>query len=222
METHRKRTQTLLVLVPHRDVRQEMRKYSESLFMAGFAGAYLFPWAAPLAVLSRPLNADELKHCARAVREASLSAGDGRINAAEIDITAFPGCRNGESRSALLGLRLDPFLTGDVIGKKLLEGSHTEGAEVRSSRRRIKKLEMMFFSPLIIGACLLPSAEFDKAALPPAPQLSFRAAAAANMIWRPMEAVVPLQGAGGADSGGFGCKWKIGKPCWLAPVRKKS
>jgi hypothetical protein len=194
--------QTFLVLLPHRDIRLVLRKNSDSLFKAGFSGAYLFPWAAPLALLSRPLTAEELKHCARAVREASLSTGDGRINAAETCTAAFLVNADTENCPALLGLRLDLALPSDVFGSD---------AKITS-----------VFSPPILGVCLLPSAQYDTAALPPVPKVSFRAAAVANMIWQPMEAVVSQQGAAVTDSGSFGCKWKIRKPCWLAPIRKKS
>ena len=207
--------QTLLALVPHRDVRLLLRKYSGSLFKAGFAGAYLFPWVTPLAALSRPLSADELKNCARALREASLTAENGKINAVETDIAAFSG-------QALLGPRLDLAISSDVFGEKLLQRPHTEITESQRVRRKAKDLKITPISPLIIGACLLPSAEFDKAALPPAPQLSFRAAAVANMIWQPLEEEACSPGASSSASGSIGYKWKIGKLCWLGAVKKRT
>lgn len=167
-----------LVLVPHRDARLMMRKYSDALFKAGFSGAYCFPWVTPLAAASRPLTADELKNCARALRDASLASG-GKITAGEISAVSFHG-------EALFGPRLD----------------------ISPNAFDCKKIASIF-SPLVIGACLMP----DATTLPPPPKLSFRAAAVANMQWRPVQTE--------NDSRVIGYKWKIGKLCWLPAVRKK-
>jgi hypothetical protein len=186
MKTEKQRTQIFMVLVPHRDTRLTLRKYSDALFKAGFAGAYQFPWVAPLAVLSRPLTSDELKNFARSIRE---STGGGKIIADEWTRTAFlPG---GET--TLFGLRLDLSLAKDTPGsQKIIE----------------------FFSPPVIGACLLSAG--DATAPPPPPALSFRAAAVANMFWRPLHA------GGEKPDAIIGYKWKIGNLRWLAAARKKA
>jgi hypothetical protein len=189
LETQKKRTQIFLVLVPHRDIRLVLRNYSNALFKEGFAGAYHFPWVAPLAALSRPLNRKELKHCAGVLRNA---AEGGKFNAGEVSRIAFPK----EGGTELFGPLLNLALPHDTGGEKAA----------------------YLFPLTVIGACLLDA---DRAAnapaslpsppiIPAAPRLSFSAAAAANLYWRPIK-------AGGAVTG---CKWKIGPLCWLPPVRK--
>ena len=165
-----------LVLVPHRDVRLVLRNYSNSLFGAGYSGAYHFPWVAPLALLSQAFNTDELKNCAHILREA---VGEGKINSCEASSCVFA------ADTALFGPRIDIGILPDSLG----------GAAKKATE---------FFTQPIIGACLLSSAE-NAAFLPPPPQISFRAAAVANMYWRPMKT--------GASVVGY--KWKIGKLCWL-------
>jgi hypothetical protein len=56
------------VLVPHRDCLPALDDYRRRLFAAGFEGAWSFPAAAPLARLSRPLDAGELKTAASELR----------------------------------------------------------------------------------------------------------------------------------------------------------
>ena len=172
--TQEKHKSIYLVLVPHRDVRLVLRNYSAALFRAGFSGAFCFPWAAPLAAVSQALNNAELKNCSRALREIAGS----KICAEQAAACAFEG-------AALFGPRIDidglPGALADTAGKV------TET-----------------FPRLVIGACLLQAAEAGSAALPAPPQLSFRAAALANMYWK------------SADKGGaFGARWKIGNLCWL-------
>ena len=190
METQKQHSQIFLVLVPHRDVRLVLRNYSAALFKAGVAGAYHFPWAAPLAVLSHPFNADELKHCARYIREA---AGGGRINAVEAASLTFPALDQTVEGCTLFGPRLDITIPPNAFG---------------SGASKVTCL----FSPPVIGACLTP----ETSTLPPPPQLSFRAAAVANMFWRSMFSYAGMQ-----YSGATGYKWKIGKLYWLPAVRKK-
>jgi hypothetical protein len=168
-----------LVLVPHRDVRLVLRNYSASLFRAGFSGAFCFPWAAPLAALSRALNDAELKNCARVLREALGS----KICAGQPGTCAF-------GNEALFGPRID---IGD------LSGVLTDAAG---------KVTEIFPQP-VIRACLLQANEAENAAFPPPPELSFRAAAVANLHWRRTD-----------EGGALGVKWKIGKLCWLPPARK--
>jgi hypothetical protein len=53
-----------------------LREYRRSLFAAGLAGAYSFPFAAPLALLARPLAAPALKEAAAGLRRV---LGNGKI-----------------------------------------------------------------------------------------------------------------------------------------------
>jgi len=173
-----KNTRIFLVLVPHRDIRLVLRNYSADLFKAGFAGAYHFPWAAPVASLSRALDDAELKNCARVLREAVGS----KICADKAGTCAF-----GED--ALFGPCIDIGDLSDVL--KNVTGKVTE-----------------IYPQPVIGSCLLSASDTENAALPAPPQLSFRAAAAANMYWRRKD-----------EGGVLSVKWKIGKLFWLPSGR---
>jgi hypothetical protein len=147
--------QIFLVLVPHRDTRLVLRNYSAALLKKGFTGAYCFPWVSPLAVLSRPLNPQELKNIANAIRK---SAKDGKFNAEGMCTMPFPP---EEKNSFLSGPRLDFTIPRDLLADGI--GN--------------------FFSQTVIGARIL-SDEKDMGALPCPPKLSFSAAAIANMVWQ--------------------------------------
>jgi len=165
MKIHKNDKQILLVLVPHRDTRVELRKYSDLLLKAGLTGVYQFPLAAPLASLSQPLNANELKYLTRSLRE---NTGSGKITAAETSITAFPP----DGKDTLFGPRLDSTVLINMFGDAAV---------------KIKNL----FSPLIIGTYFVPDSSSHNLRLiekiPPV-LLSFRAGAVANMIWQPFQA----------------------------------
>ena len=197
MKTEKQHTQILLVLVPHRDVRLALRNYSAALFKAGFDGAYHFPWAAPLAALSRPLDTDELKLTSRVLRKA---AGVEKIIAAETSTAVFSSYADGFK---LFGPRLNLVIPPETFG----------GGNSETINDTIASKIICLFSPVVIGACLLPETEAENTILPPPPLLSFRAAATANMYWKPFN----LTGTGG---GALGYKWKIGNLCWLPAVRK--
>jgi len=166
-----------LVLVPHRDVRQEMRKYSASLFTAGFPGAFCFPWAAPLAALSQALNEEELKHFSRVLRE-------------------IIGSKLYADKAAVCALEKET-LFGPLIDIGDFSGAPGNAAE---------KVTKIFPHP-VIGSCLLTSCA-ESADLPAPPQLSFSAAAVANMHWTRTD-----------EGGAFSVKWKIGKLFWLPAAR---
>ena len=163
-----------LVLVPHRDVRLVLRNYSALLFRAGFSGAFCFPWSAPLAALSRALDDVELKNCARVLREALGS----KICAGQPGVCAF-------ENESLFGPRIEIGGLPDAL---------TNMAE---------KVTEIFPRP-VIGVCLLPADEAENAALPPPPELSFRAAAVANLYWQRTD-----------EGGALSVKWKIGNLRWL-------
>jgi hypothetical protein len=182
-------TKIFLVLVPHRDVRLVLRNHSAALFKAGFDGAFHFPWVAPLFALSRPFNEGELKHAARVLRDI---AGKGKISAAQAAAADFPINENG---AVIFGPSLNLTIDSETLG----------------ASKKIKSV----FSPPVTGS-LLCDTGFDYSAIPAPPQLSFRAAAVANMYWR------PLRNHAGEQPGGIiGYKWKIGKLCWLAAVKNK-
>jgi len=182
--THKKSKKLFLVLVPHRDIRLVLRKYSASLFKAGFAEAYNFPWVAPLAAISRALDDAQLKHFSRFLREA---AGE-KIRAGKAAFCAFQD-------AALFGPSVELGNLSDILGKGALKNAAEKVTEI--------------FPDPVIGTCLLRPSHVENAALPEPPQLSFRAAAAANFFWKSEE-------KGGAVS----VKWKIGKLFWLPAAGK--
>jgi hypothetical protein len=193
-------TLKLLVLIPHRDAVLPLRAWSASLFRAGFVGAWSFPHAAPLALLSRFLSAEELKRSARALREQTL-AGErqGRVKTGPLSCASFPpfppdrpggGAGNAAVFGPLLDLEIPPAFF-EMSGKVLYR-----------------------FSPLTLGAALVGDAALSEAAAPPPPQLSFRAAALANMAYRPLFAGNGAP-ADSASASAYSFEWKIGKLYWL-------
>lgn len=178
----------MLVMVPHRDARGALRKYSDELVRDGITGVYRFPLAVPIAALSKPLTPDELKNCARILRDAA-GAGGGKFSAKEEDVCPFPARKNAAA-SVLFGPRLDLKIPSGIFS---------------NVTQKIKR----FFSPLIIGAFLMPKdheVQLHAAHMREMPE--FRAAAAANMLWQPVQT--------DTNSGGeTAYKWKIEKLCWL-------
>jgi hypothetical protein len=176
----------LLVMVPHRDARLPFRKWSGSLFAAGLEGAWSFPWVVPLAQLDRSLTGEELKALAHTLRQ--------EINKVGSKLTALAPVR---------GILSDEV---SIYGPSLplnLSDNFYETISSAVTRR---------FSPLVLGAALLhgPLPE----ALPTPPQISFRAAALANMNCH----FSPL-GEGG--DGGHLAEWKTGKLYWLPRPRNE-
>ena len=174
MITQKKLKKIFLVLVPHRDVRLILRNYSASLFRAGFSGAFCFPWASPLAALSRALDDAELKNCSRVLRKAL----GGKIRAGKAAACAF-------EEAALFGPCIEINGLPDALTD--MSGKVTE-----------------VFPRPVIGACLLSANEAENAALPPPPELLFRAAAVANLYWQRND-----------EGGALSVRWKIGNLCWL-------
>jgi hypothetical protein len=196
----------LLVFIPHWDARRLLRKWSASLFSAGCEGAFSFPWVSPLAALTRPLNAEELKHCAAVLREDSLADGkDGKISCGTAASLIFPPDNFCNGDASIIG----PLLNLDVS-----DAAFTPGAAQKIAYR---------FPYLVAGSCLVWGqtplhGDAAKAPFPPVPPISFRAAAIANMSYRPLRAA---NGGGAADDGGCSFEWRIGRYCWLPPVKKR-
>jgi len=206
----RKRSKTIfLVLVPHQDVRLELRKYSDSLHNT--EKVYPFPLIAPLAVLSKPLNPDELKKISRSLRN---NLGTNKIITGKPSITAIP--INNKNMN-LFGLKID-FTFPECITQR--HGEH--GGEYKDSF--IQKIKTLF-SPLLIGLFLVPEVNEQQlrasrtegsmspceklkynSTVPPFDKLSFRAAAIANMTW---------EESGLDEKGKVIFEYKIGKLCWL-------
>jgi len=158
MKTDKPQRQIYLVLVPHRDIRFVFKDYSLNLYKKGFYGAFHIPWIAPLAAISKPFNADELKNCARIIKT-SLK-GD-KIFASDAAAVPFPLNKRNYS---IYGPKLDIYLPPEVLSEA-------------------EKKIIYAFSPTVIGTLLPDGSETE--ALPPPPKVSFRAAAVANMYLFP-------------------------------------
>jgi len=187
METENRRGQTFLVLVPHRDARGELRKNCDSMIKAGLTDVYSFPYIAPLASLSRALNSEELRQIAHSLRK---NLGSGKIQAEEWDAAAvFPRC---EKNLALIGPKLNIYIPQNVFSQ---------------AEKKINAL----LSPPVIGCFLIKDdKELSSLLEIPREKLEFRAAAIANMLWRPLQA-----------NGEIYYKWKIGKLYWLPRPQKR-
>jgi hypothetical protein len=187
----------LAVLVPHRDSRRLAEARRSSLFAAGFTGAWSFPAVAPLARLSRPLTAPELKALAASLREAVLAGGrDGRIATGEPADLQCPGVDGGlEGALRFWGPSLDlPVPAWEDIRAIETAESPAGMSSVYSP-----------FSAAVLCAALVPGGVPPGVSLPVIPALSFRAAAVANM------AVIPLT----AGAAGYSFRWRIGPLFWL-------
>ena len=193
-------------MVPHQDVRGELRKFYDKLIKNGLKGVYRFPLVVPMAELSHSLTQEELKSIAGAFRNV---LGTEKIQLTETATMAF----SPEAEElTLFGHRLAPDGPAGIFD---------------SCANKIISL----FSPLLIGAFLVPRCKMEKSedakqqlrasALRTSrfdacedfdiPLISFRAAAVANMYWRPIQI-----------NGVTAFKWKIGKLCWLPSARKKT
>jgi hypothetical protein len=175
-----------LVMVPHRDVRLPLRAWSGSLFAAGLEGAWSFPWVIPLAQLYRPLTSEELKALARSLRNEINKIGGKLTAEAPVPLPLF-----GEV-----------LVYGPSLPLNLFDNFYETVSD--ASMRR--------FSPMVLGAALLHGPLPDD--LPAPPQISFRAAALANMNCR----FSPLDDGG---KGGHLAEWKIGKLYWLPRMKKE-
>ena len=157
----RRHKQTFLVLVPHKDVRGELRKYGDLMLKAGLTDVYSFPYITPLSSLSRALNTEELKQIAQSLRK---NIGNNKILAEGDAVAVFP-CY--EKELSLNGPRLNI-----AIPQNVFEGG-------------IKKITDIF-SPLVIG-CFLTKENKKLSLEIPREKIAFRAAAVANMYWQPLQ-----------------------------------
>jgi len=185
MKTEIKRQKlTFLVLVPHKDVRGELRKCGDLMLKTGLTDVYPFPYVVPLASISQALNTEELKQIAHSLRK---TAGSDKISTEGDGIISFPGYEKDLS----------------------LAGPSLNIAKARNVLDGIKKITAIF-SQFVIG-CFLTKDNKKLISLQEIPRekLAFRAAAVANMYWRPLQI-----------EGEICYKWKIGKLCWLPRPQK--
>jgi hypothetical protein len=199
LKTERRSPARILLLLPHRDTDRALGDYRRRLFAGGLSGAWSFPGAVPLAILTRPLTAGELGELARSLREASL-AGGGWFQTGEpvqaplpVEARAFPPAL------ALYGPRLG--FRGERPFPFPPEKPGPDFVPQAVSR--------WFPHPVLAAALVRELPPGFRAPEPPA--LAFRAAALANMVYRPL--------AGGEED--FSFEWRIGRPVWLPPVKLK-
>ncbi|MDR0403257.1 MAG: hypothetical protein LBH35_06675 [Treponema sp.] len=185
MKTDRAGFFLFAVLVPHRNAVFVIEQFRQKLFAAGFDGAFSFPAAAPLALLSRPLAGAELKAAAADLRKL-LGSGKITLAAAPKESPALAADSFSPEGPSFFGPRLDmpfPALPASAV---------------------LARREKPVLAPAVLGRggaerpC--PAAE-----LPSPPELSFRAAALANL------GVYPA-GNGEAD---YSYTWEMGRLYWL-------
>jgi hypothetical protein len=179
-------------------VRFSLRKWSGRLFAAGFDGAWSFPWLIPLALLSLPFGAAELKSLALTLRGQTLAGNnEGKFKTGTAAGTNFP---KNAAEAGDTGGRL---VFGPLLYPELADLSFPESASGKILYR---------FSPVVLGSGLLGGSDespgFPSGDSQP-PALSFRAAAVANMNFRSLP----------CGDGNYSCEWEIGKFCWLPAVR---
>jgi len=188
----------LLALVPHRDVRAALRAWSASLFSAGLPGAWSFPRVIPLAALNRPLSDAELKSRALMLRQ-TVNLSGGKFIA-------------GPPAVAALSANVSVF--GPALNITLPDGffDFEDDAPVTAGAPTPAGVVIRRVPQPVIGSALC-----DAASPPcnnrPAPPVSFRAAALANMTFR------PLFSHNEAENN-YSFEWEIGKLFWL-PAPKK-
>ena len=199
MGTEKKSSGIFLVIVPHRDVRNEAQKYSSLLLNSGLKNVYSFPLVSPVAALSRPLDAEELKKTAHSLKDAM---GNNKMYSKDAYSSSFADVFNLEDHLSAPGKTVNIF---SLFGLRL-ETEITEDAFSCIDKKLIK-----FFSPLLIGMFLIPEPfkkfsdfmEKNQERLR-SPFLSFRSCAVSNMRWQSFE-----------KNGETVFIWKIEKLFWL-------
>ncbi|MDR3147461.1 MAG: hypothetical protein LBU00_03670 [Treponema sp.] len=177
----------LAVLVPHRDSRRLFRERSAELFISGLRGAWSFPQVAPLARLRAPLTGAELKDLARRLRELTLAGGrDGTLRPGAETVLQVPGLR------AALTLARPWALYGPQLDLRLGPADFSATGKLRE----------LFPAPLV-GCAVLGPEDQEPGEIPPPQVKGFRAAAVANLWYRPIAA------------DGYSYAWRIGELHWL-------
>jgi hypothetical protein len=195
MKTDRAGSFLFAVLVPHRNAIFFIEKFRQQIFALGLDGAFSFPAVAPLALLSRPLRGEELKTAAVEMRKL-LGGGKFVLSAlpeksplggSPPELPAVSCCTGSPEKLSFFGPCLDmpfPPLPESAV---------------------LARWKKPFLAPAVLGSgdveCVYALA--DK--LPSPPELSFRAAALANL------AVYPA-GNGEAE---YSYAWELGRLYWL-------
>jgi hypothetical protein len=175
-----------------------LQAWSGTLFAQGVCGAWSFPQVLPLAVVSKFFSGEELNTLARILRDTSIADGrDGMFCTGNAG-TSLLSKSDKESGNC--------STTVTIYGSAL----NTNLTDLVFSGTAAEKVLCRPF-PSVIGTAILDKNKELPPVIPPVPQISFRAAAVANMLYTPME------------TGDFSCsyKWKIGKLHWLPSIKKK-
>ena len=172
-----------IILIPHRDTQRLLDIYRGNLFAAGYYGARSFPASAPLAAVSGPFSQEELKALGRNMREALLrnTNGRGMIQCKGSTTTGFGG------KFTFFG--------------PLLSISMEEGLFPGSAQNKI----LQIMNPPVLCAALVEDPETAISRAPEAPDMSFRAAALANLTIRALPS--------GAQ--GYSWEWETSPLVWL-------
>ena len=159
MDKKQKWMQRFVILMPHRDARKLLEEMRAKLFSIGFHGAFSFPPAAPLAMVSKAFSREELKELARNIRGLTKE-NDGKITSGGAAVIKCPDKRS------FFGPRLDLPIDDRVFPE--------------STKTKV----LYTLSPPILCAALID----QESAVEPGQMLclSFRAAALANLSIRPL------------------------------------
>ncbi|MDR2143814.1 MAG: hypothetical protein LBP29_05545 [Treponema sp.] len=200
LKTDRAGSFLFAVLVPHRNAVFVIEKFRQQIFAAGLDGAFSFPAAAPLALLSRPLSGGELKTAAVELRKL---LGGGKFVLSALPENSLPKksplgesppelpaalrCTGSPERLSFFGPCLDmpfPPLPESAV---------------------LTRWEKPFLAPAVLGRGGAECVRVPADKLPSPPELSFRAAALANLAIRPA-------GNGEAE---YSYAWEMGRLYWL-------
>ena len=162
------------VLVPHRDCFPVLETYRRNLFARGIDGAFSFPAAAPLALLKRPLKTAELKNTAAELRK--------NLRDEKIVCTGYSECSAWNTEIRFFGMTLDlplPAFPPDAVLQ-------------------------LWEKPILAPAIITPDDNPElKSIANTVPELSFRAAALANLALQPV------------PNTPYSFTWEMGSLHWL-------
>jgi hypothetical protein len=183
------------VLVPHRDTIFSIEKFRQQIFALGLDGAFSFPAAAPLALLSRPLSGEELKTAAVEMRKL--------LGGGKFVLSALPEKSPlGESPP---GLPFASRCTGSPEGLSFFGPCLDMPFPPLPESAVLTRWEKPFLAPAVLGPGGAECVRVLADKLPSPPELSFRAAALANL------AIYPA-GNGEAE---YSYAWEMGRLYWL-------
>jgi hypothetical protein len=193
-------------LIPHRNTVFVIEKFRQQLFALGLDGAFSFPAVAPLALLSRPLLGTELK---MATAELRTLLGERKI----ILSAPYGESLYGESAPELSFRPLFvPPPVGSSEGLSLFGPCLDMPLPALPESAVLARWEKPVLAPVILGQGGAERTGVPADKLPPPPELSFRAAALANL------AVYPA----GNGEAGYSYAWELGRLYWLPNPNRRN